>query len=431
MDTRQQTGPGSIDLSFGDQGKSPLIFPNGTFSSVWGITLTPESRILAVGALVTTQFIVGCLSKDGFVDTSFGQFGSMVGQFDQHPSVGRAVHVLEDGKVLVSGTVVAHDQLLPAATRLLANGNIDTTFAEGGTYIFPPGKQSVDNIATVSPLLKQSRFTEGAGAQSAVLDDGKIMFSLPIYRDGHGLVIRLTADGLLDTRFNDMGYVSVHYPDPDIYSTYVASFLITSSGEIVVCGIAEIHRKQEGEEEIELQIRGFLARYSTDGRLDGSFGDGGFFILEGPAHTMADSVVETEDGNFIGVGKILEEISRQEAAMAFGVTAAGRIDPGFNNGQINPLKLPRSEWYSAAITPSSNRTVATGANYDQNAQRQGIIVGRYLSTGSLDSDFGNGNGWTVLDPGPSAHVAMQGDNILIYHTGNVLPRVCSIVRLLG
>lgn len=400
INTEHRAAPGDVDISFGDGGKKILSFPGGNFVSVWGMALTPEGKILAVGSIKTENFIIGRLTKDGVIDTSFGDGGAVTGQFLGYPSVGRSIHVLNDGKLLIAGTHIANDQILPAASRLLPDGNLDPTFGDGGSFVFPPLSKSAD-IA----ISDQVKTGSSASTQSVILPDGKILIGHAF--NDYGLLVRLTADGVLDTTFNSTGYTTVHYPDDQTKTTYMSSFTVTAKGEIVVCGQVKLENKQESK------FLGLLARYGADGRPDNSFGtQGSGFIGIRPVGRVlrVDDLVVDASGKIVCVGT-LGIVGGRQAAVTFGRMADGSPDPDFNNGEITEIDLPVwSEWYSVAISPSANTVLMIGITFDENYKNQGIIVGRYLRTGQLDKNFGGGKGCVVLDPGQEPRLIVQDES---------------------
>lgn len=118
-------------------------------------------------------------------------------------------------------------------------------------------------------------------------------------------------------------------------------------------------------------MRGLLACYDINGRLDESFGIVGFAAVESTDNITVDDVVAVADGHFVGVGARAGELALQ-AAIAFATIGDGTTDPGFNNGKINALKLAsRSEWYSAATTSSTQSVVVTGIAFDKQFVNQG------------------------------------------------------------
>ena len=140
MATQSKSGVaiGDLDPSFGEQGRVLLDFPGARFKSVRGMNLTPTGKILVVGSTDPDDFIVGCLTETGEIYRSFGLNGFMKGQFLKKTSSGNSVTALGNGNILVSGTYFADDNALPAVSRLLPDGSFDTTFANGGTFVFPP-----------------------------------------------------------------------------------------------------------------------------------------------------------------------------------------------------------------------------------------------------------------------------------------------------
>jgi uncharacterized delta-60 repeat protein len=241
------------------------------------------------------------------------------------------------------------------------------------------------------------------------------------------LLIRLTKDGVLDTGFNDTGYTQVRYPNEQNRSTLIGSFMVTPKREVVVCGQIEL----EGS-----PIMGMLARYGSDGRPDTTFGtEGTGFIALGvdQQRLRVDDLVADDNGGFVGIGTMAQQSSETQDAIIFGRMVNGEPDPNFNNGEITGIDLQvNSEWYSAARVPVDNTIVATGITFDKNFENQGIIVGRYLKSGPLDVNFGDGNGWKILDPGQEPRLLLQDDKILVCYVSRVASeRGCVAIRLLN
>ena len=421
INAEPRVAPGDVDTSFGDGGKVILSFPGGNFVSVWGMALTPEGKILAVGSTNTNSFIMGRLSRDGVIDTAFGDGGAVTGQFLGYPSVGRSIHALNDGKLLVTGTHIADDQVLPAASRLLSGGEFDSTFGDGGSFVFPPPGKSSDIAIT-----DQAKTSSSASTQSVILPDGKILIGHSL--DDYGLLVRLTADGVLDTSFNNTGYATVRYPDDQTLITYMSAFRVTMKGEVILCGQAQLANNR---------FLGVLARYGADGRPDRSFGSegSGFIGLEPAGRALrVDDLVVDGSGNSVCVGT-LGILGGQQAAITFGRIADGSPDPDFNNGEITEIDLPVwSEWYSAAMSPLANTVLMTGITFDENYVNQGMIVGRYLRTGQLDTDFGRGKGCVFLDPGQEPRLILQGESKVLLCCRMSLPdntKGAAVMRLLN
>jgi hypothetical protein len=128
--------PGDIDLTFGLQGKAPLHFPDGKFSNVASMRVTHEGKILVAGSK-DNEYMIGCLSEDGVIDTSFGRMGSIVGKFKGRDSRAGAIHILDDGRLLITGSYYFNPYYLPAACRLLPSGELAALSAMAGSSYFP------------------------------------------------------------------------------------------------------------------------------------------------------------------------------------------------------------------------------------------------------------------------------------------------------
>lgn len=433
MAIQQQGGlaVGDLDPGFGGQGRVLLDFPEAKFNTVWGMNLTSAGKVLVVGSTAEREFIVGCLTESGEIDDSFGQNGVMKGQFQKHASVGYSVIPLNDGKTLVSGTCVVNDNVLPAISRLLPDGKFDPTFAEGGTFVFPPDaiSQGIGNAAAVMP--EHMRSSGGAGTRSAVLPDGRILISLPFISNSNpfGLLIRLTAHGIPDSSFNGIGFTIVRYPHKDIARTTVLSLMVTDRTEIIVCG------------QLLLQggwFQGVLARYGTNGRPDTRFGSEGtgFIALGIDQHGIrVDDTVAGQDGRFVGFGTMAKMETVEQSAIAFGLTREGTPDTRFNKGQMaSVIDLPsNSEWYSAAMMRASNKFVATGITFDDNYENEEILLGRYLGSGEMDPELGEGKGWVTVAKGREPRLILQNDNkvLVCYTTPIGTVRECYVARLIN
>lgn len=433
MATQSKSGValGDLDPSFGEQGKVLLDFPGARFKSVHGMNLTPAGKILVVGSTDPAEFIVGCLTETGEIDNSFGQNGLMKGKFQKHASVGGFVIPLSDGKILVGGSYSANDESLPAISRLLPDGNFDTAFANGGTFVFPPDAIPSDTRNDTDVTPEPSRSEGSSGMRSTLLPDGRILMSQVNVSNRYkfGLLIRLTADGLLDSSFNGTGFTFVRYPHKNVSRTSVLSFMVTDRTEIIVCGQIEIEGRS---------VQGLLARYGTNGRPDTRFGSEGtgFIALDVDPHLIrVDDIVEGQDGRFVGFGTLTNLETAKQGAIAFGRTREGTPDTRFNKGQIaSVIDLEvASEWYSAAMMMASNKFVATGIAHDSSLKKQEILVGRYLGSGELDNEFSDGRGWMTVGKGLEPRLILQSDNkILVCYVHWVLGSSESyVVRLMN
>jgi uncharacterized delta-60 repeat protein len=427
--------PGDIDLTFGLNGQAPLLFPNGEFTYVYSIVASKE-RILVAGEKIGTSgaagdFMIGCLSENGVVDLSFGRDGSITGNFNGYESRAQSITVMEDGKLLITGHYRnTTPYYLPAACRLLPSGDLDDTFGIGGTFIFPADALTArDNPEKTSSLNNSEGGNEVGGC--AVLPDGKIMIYQALVPPGVGLLVRLNADGKLDDTFDGKGYVEIKYPGPKVSATTLHSLIVEPDGKFLVGGQVNFYET--------FDINGFVACLNPDGSPDTSFGqqDTGFteVDLRGESGKVS-GLTRSSSGKIFGIGFIgtIVNFIASTRAMAFGMLPEGKTDPDFNGGKPSTINLEMpSFWDSILASPLDNRIVASGYLNDKNGTSPGLLVGRYLTTGEFDKSFGNGKGWTILEPGILSKLAVQADGkvLVSYKLGDgTLGKPCTITRLL-
>lgn len=417
--------PGDLDPSFGREGRVFLDFQDATFNAVHGLHAMPGGKILAVGTALNTSFIVGCLTENGEVDRSFGQNGSMIGKFATYTSIGDSVTALDDGKILVGGRCYTSNSVLPAVSRLLPGGEFDTTFANGGTFVFPPVSKASGEAAIDPSMPSQIQSSDSVGMQTKVLADGKILLSYRSTSDYKGLLIRLTADGIPDGSFNSTGFTTVHYPDPNTRFTEPYSFIVTAKNEIILCG-------RTGT--LEKPNYSFLARFGENGRPDISFGSDGTGYIDveiDHAAVIVSDITANQDGGLVAFGRMTDRDSGKISAIAFGLTPNGAPDTNFNNGQIVRMDRPfNNAWNAAAVSAATDKLIAIGVTLVEDPNLAEFIVGRYLRSGQLDKEFGRGKGWVTFDIGVSPGLILQNDEKILVRY-NSLSGTSALVRLLN
>ena len=209
-------GDGSIDTTFGDQGRVRLDF--GAWEEIRGAALGPNGEILVALSSepqATSGFHVIRLTPAGQFDPTFGQDGKAFITRGQARILPDAVRVMSDGRIVVLGAQYDPSiDVAPSAfaTRLHADGSLDTSFGDGGT------------VAT--PRLSQLE----------VQADGKLVFA-GTRQNAEGtddtVLARLSADGSPDESFGEGG-MRVH----DFYdgSEGVSVLRMTASGDILMAG---------------------------------------------------------------------------------------------------------------------------------------------------------------------------------------------------
>ena len=138
-----------------------------------------------------------------------------------------------------------------------------------------------------------------------------------------------------------------------------------------------------------------LARYNTDGSLDGSFGSAGWvFTAYGPSSEHSDVVIQ-QDGKILAAGSTyMSCISLEDFTLAR-YNSDGSPDLSFGiAGKVITDLSPVDELAALAIQPNGKILVAGMAFVTTTNSFIGgeFAVARYLPDGTLDSSFGS-NGW--------------------------------------
>lgn len=244
------TARGVLDRSFGHGGKIP--------SSFIAVAIQPDDKIVAL----TPGGVVVRYTSRGSRDPTFH---TAVVDMDGPAALALA----PDAKIVVAGHVGDFDASDFAVGRLTPDGTPDTTFGDGG--------KAVIDFTPKSNCAGCQRNTDIANAV-AVQRDGKIVAAGST--DFHGVcddmgnscdtfaLVRFKEDGSLDRTFGGGGKVVTRFVTrKERSSSVVQSMVIERSGRIVAAGLGNGYDFA-------------LARYTTRGKLDPTFGRGGRVLTD-------------------------------------------------------------------------------------------------------------------------------------------------------
>lgn len=282
-----------------------------------------------------------------------------------------------------------------------AAGDLDPTFGSGGKYV----PAAVPGPGELAPT------------DIAVQADGKILYS------GYGLfdvgsLVRLNANGTLDTTFGNQGYAKSGFGPYLSLSTSVA---VGPGGRIAVGGVAGPYRN-------EIPNQATLVVYKSNGQLDTSFdGDGilnapqfsrgfrdvifqsdGKILVAGSSSVVRYDANGTIDKSFGGGDGIVDKggkkllIDRNGRIVLLGDYAIfrfnpdGSLDTSFDGDGV----LPNVKGTDIALAPDGDILVAgNGPTAD--------LVSRFNSNGSVDLSFGSRGNLNV--PGGRQLAVTSGD----------------------
>ena len=404
---------GTVDASFGAGGTTFVDFGDVTAQAL-ELALAPGGKIVVAGSVARGEstsvdymhdFAVARLHPDGTLDAGFGAGGKVVvggfeasvggGRTGNRPSGGvpSSVLVRADGRVVLAGSTVVHFQYIApepipyygfTAVQLTSDGRLDPAF-DGD------GKASV-------------RFSESTSARAAeaVLDaGGRVVvagrLNTPWSSTAVPLQMVLAAiapDGQLDPSFGTGGWVAA-FP-----GSGAGALTIDPAGRLVAAG--------SGPSATGSNADFAVARFSADGVLDASFGNGGTVTADfGATGDVAHAVGVDADGRIIlgGVSSNLFTVVRLTPDGAADTSFADGGRSLFGPGIVHDLALDPAAGAGSVV-------LAGSARYSP-----GLV--RLTPAGAPDPSFG-GDGHAAPDYGMLPSGSDSANAVVVQPDGHVV-----------
>ncbi len=279
-----------------------------------------------------------------------------------------------------------------AIIRYHLDGLVDDSFGDHGRVVvtFPARKKRYD--ARQRTIIRSA--TKAPSAPPEVLPDGKMMFFfLDINEDnwdGRAVLVRLTAQGDLDTGFNGTGIAPVQLAGRDLNPRG----LLAQGDKTIVFGTT-----QARQNEPSLAV---IGRYDSNGQLDESFSGSGFITIGDEDHyvTTLGSFAFDEQNRIIVTGTFYQPGAPEVPSRLFvaRLLADGYPDPTFNGGNALGVNLPFAVHSVNATTIQvfKQNAILIAATADIDGQPRGTLI-RLTSKGALDVDFSGGLGYHLAD----------------------------------
>ena len=352
--------------SSGDAGQSsPAVVRNALDPNfgTGGIVETPfsstamliqtDGRIVAAGSMSNGNSVITRYNSDGSIDQGFGNSGSVILYLGTNGGIS-GLAIQPDGKIIAVGNSFNGTDKDVAIFRISANGILDAAWGDRGQTISSVGSD------------------EGAYGV-ALQSDGKIVIAGWFKLNGADselLVARLNQDGSPDGTFGQGGVVKMATPIVNQNEGFRAQFLaIQSDGKIIVAGSVTL-LYQFSMDNVSL-----VARFQSNGTLDGSFGTAGFF---GPTTSIMGFLLQQD-------GKICLTVYQSTGLTWSAVaryTSDGLIDVNFGQG-YQTLTSPVT-YYSMA--QDSHGRIVTGGQRGGTGE---MTVARFQQDGTIDESFGS------------------------------------------
>ena len=359
----QGPAPSGLDPTFGSDGR--VSTPVGGLGHGEAVVIQPDGGIVTAGWHGTpsgSDFALTRHDASGELDHGFGGTGLATTDF------GGDDDEAYDAALLPGGGIVA-------AGRTDVAGFTQTDFAVARYR--PDGTPEPGAGAIVKTDIL------GGGDQAnavAVQPDGKVVvagFATRNGIDGDFALVRYRSDGTPDPDFGDHGIVTT---DLGTRADDARALVIQPDGSIVVAGTA-------GEDIA-------LARYTSRGQLDGTFGQAGFTITDLGSDDVASGVALTPDGHIAIAGYTLGARVNRDFLLAR-YTARGDLDTAFgDHGAVKTDLGSGDDFAENLLVDGRGRFVLLGRTTSATILDMALV--RYDAEGNLDTGF-DGDGIVTAD----------------------------------
>ena len=396
------TTNGSLDPTFGQAGKVTATL-GSSIASIEAMGLAPDGKIIAAGfagtidkttgmpfPTSTEHFAVARFNPDGSLDPTFGTNGFTITPIGNNDSA-FAMAIQSDGKIVLAGQSGSS----PAVARYTASGRLDPSFGTGGVSIITSTGPSSPQFSQVSAI--------------AVQKDGHLL----VGSNADDQLVRLTDSGKIDASFGTNGFAQGLFADH--LTVGVASIAITPDGKIITGGSG--NSPQSNGDQIS------VARFTSAGKLDHTFGKGGIFMcglpdpaqpappnatradiataLNGPADGL--SMALQRDGRIIVAGYVdASRMFTEQRIALVRLTASGTLDRSFGTGgrvetgtgNLWPTDVNSAE---AVALQANGQIVIAGAGVSNDFNQSPLfgpslsefLLVRYTRSGKIDPSFGD------------------------------------------
>ncbi|HEX4797358.1 MAG TPA: SdrD B-like domain-containing protein, partial [Humisphaera sp.] len=327
------TVAGALDKSFGVNGWMANPIPQSNLGAIaiqsdGKIVLAADKPLTPSGSIWGT--VVGRLNSDGSIDKTYGTGGVASTSFANVNGFPELI-VRPDNSAIVTSSFFGPAPSF-ALARITPTGQVDATFGTGG-YVALSFAQTTIQGAALAP-------------NNAILLAGSAFDN----QKTDGLVMRLTADGKVDTSFGTAGKVLTAASAPVMWS----ALTVTADGKVIAAGVDNSHLA--------------AARFNSDGSVDSTFGTSGLAVVSTPVTTTSsggsDAVVfvgKTSDGGYVIAGSIGHTAYEQSDFTAALFTASGKLDTRFGHaGEAWAGISDGSDFATSALLQPDGKLVMAG-----------------------------------------------------------------------
>jgi uncharacterized delta-60 repeat protein len=223
-------------------------------------------------------------------------------------------------------------------------------------------------------------------------------------------IVRMNPDGSLDTSFNKTGSVDL----PVGYDSGASTVALQPDGKILVGGTAYANpRAYQPPYDSEFAV----ARLNSNGTLDTTFASKGIFTWNRTQNSDAvNALVVLGDGSIAVVGS---SNHLADPGLVFKLSASGALVSSFGSSGAALFALNSGTQLNGIAVAPNGDLIVSGNSYTDTTWSHwvGVLLAANPSTGRLDTNFNNGQGWVAdVFPGGTTTtlyaVTIQGNSIV-------------------
>ncbi|MGB7209104.1 MAG: hypothetical protein WBD27_10630 [Pyrinomonadaceae bacterium] len=409
---------GSLDTTFSGDGKVTTPISTASNDEANAVKIQTDGKIVLAGS-ATSQNSFGLVryNTNGTLDSTFDTDGKLNTNFTTDLDAARDLVIQSDGKLVAVGFATDGKRKV-AAARYNSNGSLDPAYGTNGKVISYGDGEAVSaklmsNGTVVAAIwadydgnrdMAYASFqTNGYGGSnndtpvsisnthaSALQPDGKTVLAgtFDYWNFRKCTLMRLNADGSLDTSFNGDGRVATNFTGFSSTPCTAYEVKVQADGKIVMAG--------------SLGDYGFLARFNSNGSLDTSFNGTGYTQIYTGYRLFRIAIDAT--GNIYAISS-----SSTEPTNLFRFLPSGALDPSYDGDGI--LVVPGSFQYlrSLELQPDG-KPLIVGGYFDT------LFITRLNTDGAADTSFSGDGAVSESFPTLSLHgtgLRIQSDGKLV------------------
>jgi uncharacterized delta-60 repeat protein len=365
---------GTPDSSFDGDGRAITNF-GFTSDIAQSVAIQSDGKIMALGATQATagDFALFRVNSDGSPDNSFDGDGKvttavppLVPSNVPNQLRARTLTLQADGRPLVVGstqTGVSGDFLI---ARYTTNGSLDSTF--DGNGLLNPEMFYLDDVVLGLGIQSTGKIVAGGGSTFRLVISNEV--------DQDFKLARYNTNGQLDATFGTAGQVKTDFGGASL--DVARDMVLLPDDRILLVGWTLNHPQNFQAQEILGQRDLALARYTTNGQPDNTFGINGLVKtdLSGFAEEATSAVI-LPDGKIMVLGK------SSNVAFLIRYNTDGAIDNSFAGGRVNLPVLG-----TAIALQTDGKILVGGSVAGTSPDPEDFAIVRVNSNGSLDDGSG-------------------------------------------